>query len=129
MLLKKNMNIDCLQLSFDTTDSSSSWRLQVSCDEEHWFDHVCCKVSFLDRVASIDSKATLTTQVFAQEQETPLVALNLSVRTRNTCKRAGINFVEELVALTDDEIVQIKSIGCQTLKEIREKLDIWRNSI
>lgn len=42
---KENMNIDCLQLSFDATDSSTSWILQITCGN-HWFNHVCCKVSF-----------------------------------------------------------------------------------
>jgi hypothetical protein len=125
---EENMNINCLQLSFDTTDSSSSWRLQVSCGEDHWFDYVCCKISFPDIVTFVDSKTTLPTQVSTEEQVTPLTVLNLPVRVRNTCKRAGIISVEELAALSDEEILQIKTAGFYALKEIRKSLDIWRNS-
>lgn len=51
-----------------------------------------------------------------------LEKLDLSVRTFNILKRAGIDTVEELAALSDTELKNIKNLGKRSYEEIREKL-------
>lgn len=48
--------------------------------------------------------------------------LNLSVRTYNCLKRAGINTVDELRVIPIDELEMIRGMGERGLEEIAEKL-------
>lgn len=56
---------------------------------------------------------------------TPLDVLDLSTRTYNCLRRAGIHTVLNLASLTDEEILNIRQVGIKTLAEIREKLDTY----
>ena len=49
--------------------------------------------------------------------------LDLSVRSFNCLKRAGINTVSELTAKTEDEMMKVRNLGKKSLEEVQEKLD------
>ena len=48
--------------------------------------------------------------------------LELSVRSFNCLKRAGINTVEELTSKTSDDMMKVRNLGRKSLEEVREKL-------
>ena len=48
--------------------------------------------------------------------------LELSVRSYNCLKRAGINTVEELCSKTPDEMMKVRNLGKKSLDEVLEKL-------
>lgn len=48
--------------------------------------------------------------------------LDLSVRSYNCLKRAGIQTVEELTQKTEDEMMRVRNLGKKSLKEVKEKL-------
>lgn len=48
--------------------------------------------------------------------------LDLSVRSYNCLKRAGINTVGELVRKTEEEMMKVRNLGKKSLAEIKEKL-------
>ena len=48
--------------------------------------------------------------------------LDLSVRSYNCLKRAGINTVEELVHRDEDEMMKVRNLGRKSLEEIQQKL-------
>jgi len=48
--------------------------------------------------------------------------LDLSVRSYNCLKRAGIQTVEELTAKTEDEMMRVRNLGKKSLKEVKDKL-------
>lgn len=48
--------------------------------------------------------------------------LDLSVRSYNCLKRAGIQTVEELTQKTEDEMMKVRNLGKKSLKEVKEKL-------
>jgi len=52
----------------------------------------------------------------------PIEELELSVRSYNCLKRAGINTVGELVEKTDEEMGKVRNLGKKSLDEVREKL-------
>ncbi len=49
--------------------------------------------------------------------------LELSVRSYNCLKRAGINTVEELTNKTPDEMMKVRNLGRKSLEEVLAKLD------
>lgn len=48
--------------------------------------------------------------------------LDLSVRSYNCLKRAGIQTVEELVQKSEDDMMRVRNLGKKSLKEVKEKL-------
>ena len=65
----------------------------------------------------------------AQEDENSKVLemtiedLDLSVRSFNCLKRAGINIVGDLVVKTEDEMMKVRNLGRKSLDEVRKKLE------
>ena len=49
--------------------------------------------------------------------------LDLSVRSFNCLKRAGINSVEELTNKTESEMMKVRNLGRKSLQEVTEKLE------
>ena len=52
----------------------------------------------------------------------PIEELDLSVRSYNCLKRAGIQTVLELTEKTEEDMMKVKNLGKKSLKEIKEKL-------
>ena len=49
--------------------------------------------------------------------------LELSVRSFNCLKRAGINTVQELANKTPDDMMKVRNLGRKSLEEVLAKLD------
>lgn len=49
--------------------------------------------------------------------------LDLSVRSYNCLKRAGINTVEDLINRTDEGLIRIRNLGRKNFEEIKRKLE------
>ena len=48
--------------------------------------------------------------------------LDLSVRSYNCLKRAGINIVAELVERDEEEMMKVRNLGRKSLEEVQQKL-------
>jgi DNA-directed RNA polymerase subunit alpha len=48
--------------------------------------------------------------------------LDLSVRSFNCLKRAGINTVEELIKKTEEDMMKVRNLGKKSLEEVKSKL-------
>ncbi len=48
--------------------------------------------------------------------------LDLSVRSHNCLKRAGINTVSELVQKSEDDMMKVRNLGRKSLEEVKKKL-------
>jgi DNA-directed RNA polymerase subunit alpha len=59
----------------------------------------------------------------ASEWDVPVETLNLSVRSFNCLKRAGISKVSELLDMTEDEIFKMRNFGKKSLDEIKQVLE------
>ncbi len=54
--------------------------------------------------------------------EMTIEELDLSVRSYNCLKRAGINTVEELAKKSDDDMMKVRNLGKKSLEEVQQKL-------
>ncbi|MCG0238177.1 MAG: DNA-directed RNA polymerase subunit alpha [Firmicutes bacterium] len=54
--------------------------------------------------------------------EMPIEELDLSVRSYNCLKRAGINTIGELCSKTDEEMIKVRNLGKKSLEEVKAKL-------
>lgn len=55
--------------------------------------------------------------------EMTIEELDLSVRSFNCLKRAGINTVEELISRTEEDMMKVRNLGRKSLAEVNDKLD------
>ena len=55
--------------------------------------------------------------------EMTIEELDLSVRSYNCLKRAGINTVEDLIGKTEDDMMKVRNLGRKSLDEVVAKLD------
>ena len=54
--------------------------------------------------------------------EMTIEELDLSVRSYNCLKRAGIQTVQDLAAKSEDDMIKVRNLGKKSLKEVKEKL-------
>ena len=54
--------------------------------------------------------------------EITIEELDLSVRSYNCLKRAGINTVEELIKRDEEEMMKVRNLGRKSLEEVQQKL-------
>lgn len=54
--------------------------------------------------------------------EMTIEELDLSVRSYNCLKRAGINSVQELTQKTEEDMMKVRNLGRKSLEEVQEKL-------
>lgn len=55
--------------------------------------------------------------------EMTIEELDISVRSFNCLKRAGINTVEDLINKSEDEMMKVRNLGRKSLEEVMAKLD------
>lgn len=56
--------------------------------------------------------------------EMTIEELDLSVRSYNCLKRAGINTVEDLISKTEEDMMKVRNLGRKSLEEVVQKLDV-----
>ncbi len=66
-------------------------------------------------VAKEDAKKEKIMEITIEE-------LDLSVRSYNCLKRAGINTVEELIKRNEEEMMKVRNLGRKSLEEVQQKL-------
>ena len=73
---------------------------------------------------SIDTEGGSETETDAGDIDNMSIdELELSVRSYNCLKRAGINTVEELTKKTSDDMMKIRNLGRKSLDQVLEKLE------
>ncbi|MBQ1343879.1 MAG: AAA family ATPase [Firmicutes bacterium] len=75
-----------------------------------------------DDLSAIDGELDFCFREDDEETYTPLEELELSIRTYNCLKRAGIYSVERLRALKDEDLRNIRNLGYKSMDEIKQKL-------
>lgn len=86
-------------------------------------------ISHLELFMEMSESAASTSILVAKEEdivgqklEMTIEELDLSVRSYNCLKRAGINTVQELANKTEAEMIKVRNLGRKSLEEVRFKL-------
>lgn len=66
----------------------------------------------------VEKEETKKTKVL----EMTIEELDLSVRSYNCLKRAGINTVEDLIQRTEEDMMKVRNLGRKSLEEVKNKL-------
>jgi DNA-directed RNA polymerase subunit alpha len=77
----------------------------------------------LDLFVNLNNEEKPPAAAPTSEWDIPVETLNLSVRSFNCLKRAGISKVSELLDMTEDEIIKMRNFGKKSLDEIKQVLE------
>jgi DNA-directed RNA polymerase subunit alpha len=85
---------------------------------EHLNLFICLTESISDVEIMVEKEEDKKEKVL----EMTIEELDLSVRSYNCLKRAGINTVEDLIQKTEDDMMKVRNLGKKSLEEVSEKL-------
>lgn len=106
-----------------TTDGSITPTESVAWAAKILIDHLEILTTVHEQINDLDS---VMKEAQGEDQNKGLVMmiedLDLSVRSYNCLKRAGIQTVEELTQKTEDEMMRVRNLGKKSLKEVKDKI-------
>ena len=105
------------------TDSTITPRDAISWGAKILSDHL---MLFTDLSEVAGSKSTVVEKSETHRDkvlEMTIEELDLSVRSFNCLKRAGINTVEDLTNRTEDDMMKVRNLGRKSLEEVINKLE------
>lgn len=85
-------------------------------------DHVDLFVHLTDNVPTMEMLVEKEDESQNRQLEMSIEELDLSVRSYNCLKRAGINTVGELTRRTEAEMMKVRNLGRKSLEEVVQKL-------
>ncbi|MBQ0017298.1 MAG: DNA-directed RNA polymerase subunit alpha [Clostridiales bacterium] len=118
----QKMDYDKLTLEVETNGTLSA-REVVSLSAKVIQDHTQL---FVDLVESMKGLNILTTREEDKQQkalEMTIEDMDLSVRSFNCLKRAGINTVQDLTRKSKDDMLKVRNLGLKSLEEVIKKLE------
>ncbi|WP_459130064.1 DNA-directed RNA polymerase subunit alpha [Guggenheimella bovis] len=86
-------------------------------------DHLALYVELTEDVNNMEILYERDDDTKEKVLEMTVEELELSMRSRNCLKRAGINTIEELLSKTEEEMMKVRNLGKKSLAEIKEKLE------
>ncbi len=86
-------------------------------------EHLDLLINLTEEVDDVEIMVEEEEEEKDQVLDTTIEELDLSVRSSNCLKRAGINTVEELVEKTEDDLMKVRNLGKKSLQEIKEKVE------
>ena len=104
------------------TDGSITPEEAVSIGAKILTEHLLLFVGLTDRGKDTDMMVEKENASTDRIMDMPIEELDLSVRSYNCLKRAGINTVAELCSKTEEEMMKVRNLGRKSLEEVIEKL-------
>ena len=104
------------------TNGTASAKEAVSLAARIMTEHLNLFVNLSEEVADANIMVEKDDKGRERALEMTIEELDLSVRSFNCLKRAGINTVEDLVNKTSDEMMKVRNLGRKSLEEVLGKL-------
>ena len=86
-------------------------------------EHLNLFITLTDHVSDVEIMVEKEEDKKEKVLEMTIEELDLSVRSYNCLKRAGINTVEELTQKSEDEMMKVRNLGKKSLEEVQHKLN------
>jgi DNA-directed RNA polymerase subunit alpha len=105
------------------TDGTISAQEAVSLGAKILTDHLDLFVDLSDEARETETMIVKDDDTKGKILEMTIEELDLSVRSFNCLKRAGINTVEDLTNRTEEDMMRVRNLGRKSLEEVIAKLD------
>ena len=117
----QSMDYDKLTLNVKT-DGSLSAKDVLSLAAKALEDHVKLFVALSDTISGMDILVSRSEDRQAKVLEMNIEEMDLSVRSYNCLKRAGIHTVADLTRKTEEDMLKVRNLGRKSLDEVIAKL-------
>ncbi|HHT73931.1 MAG TPA: DNA-directed RNA polymerase subunit alpha [Firmicutes bacterium] len=97
-------------------DEAVSWAAKIM------VEHLKLFTDLTESVDDVEIMVEKEEESIDRLMEMTVEELDLSVRSYNCLKRAGINTVEELTRRTEEDMMKVRNLGKKSLQEVKEKL-------
>ncbi len=117
----QSMDFDKLTINVKT-DGSLSAKDVLSLAAKALEDHVKLFVALSDTISGMDILVSRSEDRQAKVLEMNIEEMDLSVRSYNCLKRAGIHTVADLTRKTEEDMLKVRNLGRKSLDEVIAKL-------
>ncbi|WP_028781739.1 DNA-directed RNA polymerase subunit alpha [Thalassobacillus devorans] len=118
----QSANFDKLTLDV-WTDGSIRPEEAVSLGAKVYMEHLNIFVGLTDEAQKAEIMVEKEEDQKEKVLEMTIEELDLSVRSYNCLKRAGINTVQELAHKSEEDMMKVRNLGRKSLEEVKYKLD------
>ena len=105
-----------------TTDGSIKPHEVLAMAAKILVEHLNMFVELTDMAMNMEVMSEVQQDTGNKVLDMTIEELDLSVRSYNCLKRAGIQTVQELAAKSEDDMIKVRNLGKKSLKEVKEKL-------
>ena len=120
--VNNDANYDKLIMDVETNGAIKAHEA-LSLAAKMMMDYLTVIVDLNEASHEINFMAERPSETNTTRLEKPIEELDLSVRSFNCLKRAGINTLAELTKKTEEEMMRVRNLGRKSLKEVKEKLE------
>ncbi len=124
----QSVNYDKLTLEVETNGTTSAREI-VALAGKIVMEHVNLFVELCAQLASSDILVSREEDKQVKIMELPIEEMDLSVRSYNCLKRAGINTVEDLTKKSRADMLKVKNLGIKSIDEVIAKLESYGLSL
>ena len=130
---KVNFNVDATRvghsIDFDkltlevTTNGTVSAREIVSLAGKIINEHVGLFIELCEQIGDMSILVSKEEDKQVKLMELPIEEMDLSVRSYNCLKRAGINTIQDLLKKSRSDMFKVRNLGAKSVEEVIQKLD------
>ncbi len=112
---------DQLTLEIETNGALKPYET-ISLAAKILVEHLNMFVELTDMAVNMEVMSEAQSDTTNKVLDMTIEELDLSVRSYNCLKRAGIQTVQDLAAKSEDDMIKVRNLGKKSLKEVKEKL-------
>ncbi len=105
-----------------TTNGTISAKEAISLGAKILNDHLNLFVELSDEAKKTETMVEREETIKEKVLEMTIEELDMSVRSFNCLKRAGIDTVEDLIDRTEEDMIKVRNLGKKSLEEVIQKL-------
>lgn len=124
----QSVNYDKLTLEVETNGTTPAREI-VALAGKIVMEHINLFVELCSQIANTDILVSREEDKQVKLLELPIEDMDLSVRSYNCLKRAGINTVEDLIKKSRSDMLKVKNLGIKSIDEVIAKLESYGLSL
>lgn len=124
----QSVDFDKLTLEVETNGTTSAREI-VSLSAKIINEHINLFVELCEQMGSMEILVSKEEDKQVKLMELPIEEMDLSVRSYNCLKRAGINTIEDLVKKSKSDMLKVRNLGLKSIEEVILKLESYGLSL
>lgn len=124
----QSVDFDKLTVEVET-DGTTSAREIVALAGKIIVEHIGLFVELCSQMSNMEILVSREEDKQVKILELPIEEMDLSVRSYNCLKRAGVNTIEDLIKKSRGDMLKVKNLGIKSIDEVIQKLESYGLSL